>query len=163
MSEWLKEHAWKSKRARNTEQHRNTSLRDRFNKLPPRNAPRCDSVSVGILRRFRPHLTQFLHSSQLHLSQHVATFRGTRRYAHRTRRSDVITRASSRTYQMTMTACGCRSRSVNPDVLSPRVDGSMMAIRIRSCARPCDGAVFALPRGTVTVRRVMSLPWAVQR
>jgi hypothetical protein len=73
--------------------YRNTSLRNRFNNLPLEDAPCCDSVSVRILRRFRAHLTQFLHSSQLHLFQYVATFLGTLRYVHRTRRSDVITRA----------------------------------------------------------------------
>ena len=27
------------------------------------NAPRCDAINVGILRRYRAYLTQFLHSS----------------------------------------------------------------------------------------------------
>jgi hypothetical protein len=63
MSEWLKEHAWKAKWPTVTEQHRNTALRNRFNDLPSQDAPRCDSVKVGILRRFRPHLTQFLHNA----------------------------------------------------------------------------------------------------
>jgi len=67
MSEWLKEHAWKAILARLTERHRNTSLRNRFNDLPPPDAPRCDSVNLCIRRRFRSHLTQFLHSIRFHL------------------------------------------------------------------------------------------------
>jgi hypothetical protein len=34
MSEWLKEHAWKTIPAALTEQHRNTSSRNQFNDLP---------------------------------------------------------------------------------------------------------------------------------
>jgi len=34
MSEWLKEHAWKAKSVTLTEQHPNTSSRDRFNDFP---------------------------------------------------------------------------------------------------------------------------------
>jgi len=34
MSEWSIEHAWKAKLATLTEQHRNTSSRNRFNDLP---------------------------------------------------------------------------------------------------------------------------------
>ena len=35
MSEWFKEHAWKAIVARPTEQHRNTSSRNRCNELAP--------------------------------------------------------------------------------------------------------------------------------
>jgi hypothetical protein len=38
MSEWLKEHAWKAKRATFTERRRNVSSRNRFNDFPPQNA-----------------------------------------------------------------------------------------------------------------------------
>jgi len=72
MSEWLKEHAWKAKWPKITERYRNTLLRNRFNDLPPPDAPRCDSVNVCIRRRFRAHLTQFLHSSRFRLPRPVS-------------------------------------------------------------------------------------------
>jgi hypothetical protein len=67
MSEWLKEHAWKAISVMPTKRHRNTSSRNQFNDLPPQDVSRCDAVNDGVRRRFRPHLTQFLHSSGLHL------------------------------------------------------------------------------------------------
>ena len=54
-------------------------MRNRFNHLPAKNASRCDSVNVGILRGFDPHLTQFLRSFQLHLFAYVVMFFCTRR------------------------------------------------------------------------------------
>ena len=72
MSEWLKEHAWKAKWPKITERYRNTLLRNRFNDLPPPDAPRRDSVNVCIRRRFRAHLTQFLHSSRFRLPRPVS-------------------------------------------------------------------------------------------
>ena len=89
MSEWSIEHAWKTIPASCTERHRNTSSRNRFNDFPPQNASRCEPVNVGVRRRFRADLTQFLHSSQLHLFQYVTTFLGTLRDVCRT--PDVIT------------------------------------------------------------------------
>ena len=68
MSEWLKEHAWKTNPATLTERHKNTSSRSRFNDFPPQNASRCEPVNLGISRRFQGDLTQFLHSSQRHFS-----------------------------------------------------------------------------------------------
>ena len=38
MSEWLKEHAWKTIPASCIEQHRNISSHNRFNDFPPQNA-----------------------------------------------------------------------------------------------------------------------------
>ena len=67
MSEWLKEHAWKATRAILTESHQNTRPRIPINRLPPKRVLRCDAVNVGIRRRFRAHLTQFLHNSDGHL------------------------------------------------------------------------------------------------
>jgi hypothetical protein len=67
MAEWSVAHAWKAISARLTKQHGNTSSRNQFNDLPLCNAPRCDTVNVGVRRRFRAHLTQFLHSSRLQL------------------------------------------------------------------------------------------------
>ena len=63
MSEWSKEHAWKAIPASCTERHRNTSSHNRFSDLRLADVPRCDAVNDGIRRQFRPHLTQFLHSS----------------------------------------------------------------------------------------------------
>ena len=51
MSEWLKEHAWKAKRANITEQHRNTCFGNRFNDLWRDDAARCEPVNTGIRRR----------------------------------------------------------------------------------------------------------------
>ena len=70
MSEWFKEHAWKTNPATLTEWYRNTSSRNRFNDFPPQNASRCEPISVGICRRFRGDLTQFLHSSERHFYLH---------------------------------------------------------------------------------------------
>ena len=67
MSEWLKEHAWKAKWATLTKSLQNTSQRIRFNDLLLRIAPRCKAVNVGISRKVRPDVTQFLHNSRFHL------------------------------------------------------------------------------------------------
>jgi hypothetical protein len=75
MSEWLKEHAWKTNPATLTELYDSTS-RNRFNNFPPKAACRYDAVNVGACRQFRPHLTQFLHSSEKHLSVYSAVFAG---------------------------------------------------------------------------------------
>ena len=45
------------------------------------NAPRCDTVDVGIRRRFRAHLTQCPHDSALHLTAYVGMFFRTRQIA----------------------------------------------------------------------------------
>ena len=79
MSEWLKEHAWKAKRAIGKERHRNTSPHSQFNDLSSLDARRCDSVNVGISHRSRARLTQFLHTSQLHVLAYVLVFFGRRR------------------------------------------------------------------------------------
>jgi hypothetical protein len=68
MSEWLKEHAWKTPPARLTGWYRNTSCRSRFNSFRLEDAPRCDAVNAGVRRQFRAHLTQFLHKSRIHLT-----------------------------------------------------------------------------------------------
>jgi hypothetical protein len=60
-------HAWKTNPASRTEQQRNTSSRKRFNDFPPHDASRCEPVNDGICGWFRGDLTQFLHSSRLHL------------------------------------------------------------------------------------------------
>jgi len=74
MAEWLKAHAWKAISATLTERHRNTSSRNQFTDLQPRDATPCEPVNIGVRRRFRLHLTQFLHSSQAHLVACVAMF-----------------------------------------------------------------------------------------
>ena len=75
----MKEHAWKAILASGTKGHRNTSWRKCFNELAPQDAARCDSVNVATSHRPRTHLTQFLHTSQLHLLVYVVVFLGTRR------------------------------------------------------------------------------------
>src|SRR3954471_11701130 len=67
MSEWSIEHAWKTTPANCIESHRNTSSRNRVNDFPPHNPSRCEPVNVGVYRWFRGDLTQFLHSSPIHL------------------------------------------------------------------------------------------------
>src|SRR5947199_9287237 len=79
MSEWSIEHAWKTISASVTERHRHTSWRSRFNGLRRQGVPRCESVNVGIRRRFRPHLTQFLHGSRFHLFVYAVMLFGTLR------------------------------------------------------------------------------------
>src|SRR3954453_22676887 len=71
MSEWSIEHAWKTTPANCIESHRNTSSRNRVNDFPPHDASRCEPVNVGVYRSFRGDLTQFLHSSQVHLVAYV--------------------------------------------------------------------------------------------
>jgi hypothetical protein len=63
MSEWLKEHAWKAVLVRITERHGNTSERIPFNDFRPQHVSPRKPVKVGVYRRFRGDLTQFLHSS----------------------------------------------------------------------------------------------------
>ena len=53
------------------------SQRIRFNDLDLHAARRCNTVNVGISRRFQAHLTQFLHSFRLHLFRYVRMFFGT--------------------------------------------------------------------------------------
>ena len=76
MSEWLIEHAWKTTPASRIEWYQNISLHKRFNDFPPQNASRCEPVNVAVCQRFRGDLTQFLHSSLLHLNSYVAMFPG---------------------------------------------------------------------------------------
>jgi hypothetical protein len=74
MSEWLKEHAWKTIPATLTESYCNTSSRNRFNDVPLQNTSRCEPVTVDVCQRFWGDLTQFLHSSQLHLLVYEPVF-----------------------------------------------------------------------------------------
>ena len=67
----MKEHVWKTNPATLTEWYRNTSSRNRFNDFPPQNASQCEPVNAAVRQRFRGDLTQFLHSSHVHLSQYV--------------------------------------------------------------------------------------------
>src|SRR5204863_9534525 len=73
----MKEHAWKTIPAIITKQYRNTSPSNRFNDFLPQNASRCEPVNVGVCRRFRGHLTQFLHSSERHFFAYSGMFVGT--------------------------------------------------------------------------------------
>ena len=67
MSEWLKEHAWKTNPASGIKCYQNISSRNRIKDFPPQNASRCEPVNGGVCRRFQRDLTQFLHNSHLHL------------------------------------------------------------------------------------------------
>src|SRR2546425_12561366 len=62
MSEWLKEHAWKTIPATLIEQHRNTPSHNQFNDIQLHDACRCEPVNKGVRRRLRSDLTQFLHT-----------------------------------------------------------------------------------------------------
>jgi hypothetical protein len=79
MSEWLKEHAWKTNPATLTERYRIISWRNRFKDFPPQNASRCEPVNVAVCQRFRGDLTQFLHSSQRHFGSYCRVLVGTGR------------------------------------------------------------------------------------
>ena len=85
MSEWLKEHAWKAISYTLTERHRNTSWRNRFSDLALQDAARCDSLDLSIRRRFRAHLTQFLHNLRADLSRWRASSSGEERLQRVTR------------------------------------------------------------------------------
>src|SRR4029078_2553849 len=76
MSEWFKEHAWKTTPASCIEEYQNISSRNRLNDFPPQNAPRCEPVNVAVCQRFGGDLTQFLHSFFLHLNAYAAMFSG---------------------------------------------------------------------------------------
>ena len=76
MAEWLKAHAWKAIPASITKRYRHSSFRRRSNDLASRSAPRCDSVIVGISRRFQAHLTPFLHSASHRLRRRSPTRTG---------------------------------------------------------------------------------------
>jgi hypothetical protein len=79
MSEWLKEHAWKAIPTSLTERHQHTSLRIRFNELRLEDAPGYHAINVSVFRGIGPHLTQFLHSSELHLLVYERMFVDVRR------------------------------------------------------------------------------------
>jgi hypothetical protein len=81
MSEWLKEHAWKTIPATLTEPHRRTSTPNQINGLPLPDASRCDAVFARIYREFRARLTQFLHSSRFDLFAYAVVSLGVRQYA----------------------------------------------------------------------------------
>ena len=51
MSEWLKEHAWKARRATHTEQHGSAPLCNRFSRLRALHTRWCEAVFLGVLRR----------------------------------------------------------------------------------------------------------------
>src|SRR5215210_7723725 len=80
MSEWLKEHAWKATRAILTESHQNTRPRIPINRLPLKRVLRCDAVNVGVRRRLRADLTQFLHNSDGHLLLYALACANTRQF-----------------------------------------------------------------------------------
>jgi hypothetical protein len=71
MSEWLKEHAWRVKRASVLEEHQDTSFGSRFNGLRRDDAARCEPVNPGIRRRvLSPPHTVLTHAPES-LRQHL--------------------------------------------------------------------------------------------
>lgn len=101
-------------------------VRTRFNDLAVQSPPRCDAVNVGVRRRFRPDLTQFLHNSESHLSRYMATFPNARRLRPPTTPRLLITRASL----YLLRVVGCSSLAVQ----SPESDRAHRRIQFR-CIR----------------------------
>ena len=62
MSEWLKEHAWKAKLARNAEEYAEPSTRTPSTNSPLGDIPQCDPVTVHILGGFQAHVSQSYHN-----------------------------------------------------------------------------------------------------
>jgi hypothetical protein len=73
MSEWLKEHAWKAKRASDVEPLGGTLTHTRFAARPSRTITRCASVNLGVLRGFEPDVSQSYHNRVAYLPR-VATY-----------------------------------------------------------------------------------------
>jgi hypothetical protein len=76
MSQWLKEHAWKAKRASLTERHQNTSSRNRFNDFPPQNASWCEPVTSVFVVGFEAILHSFYTVSVVSCAPYHAVFVG---------------------------------------------------------------------------------------
>ena len=53
IAEWLKEHAWKTKRASDTKRFRSTLTHTRSATSPSKTINRCASVNLDVLRGFR--------------------------------------------------------------------------------------------------------------
>src|SRR5437879_2150335 len=67
MSEWLKEHAWKAKRASNTEPLRSASTHTRSATSPSKTITRRASVNLDVLRGFESDVSQSYHNRVAHL------------------------------------------------------------------------------------------------
>ena len=67
MSEWLKEHAWKAKRASDTETLRSASTLTRSATYPSETITRCPSVNLDVLRGFEPDVSHSYHNRFAHL------------------------------------------------------------------------------------------------
>src|SRR5215204_2052189 len=67
MSEWLKEHAWKAKRASQTEPLRRASTHTRSATQASTTITQCASVNLDVLRGFEPDLSQCYHNRVAHL------------------------------------------------------------------------------------------------
>src|SRR2546425_10161542 len=75
MSEWLKEHAWKAKRASGTKRCRSTLTHTRSATYLPRLIIRCASVNLSVDRGFRHHLSQSYHNHCFDLERVTQTAR----------------------------------------------------------------------------------------
>src|SRR5436190_16895159 len=67
MSEWLKEHAWKTKRVSDIKPLRGASTHTRSATYPFRTITRCASVNLGVLRGFEADVSQSYHNRIAHL------------------------------------------------------------------------------------------------
>jgi hypothetical protein len=68
MAEWLKAHAWKAKRASDSDPPRSLSRHTRSATYPSNSIPRCASVDLDVSRGFEPHVSQPYHNREPHLA-----------------------------------------------------------------------------------------------
>src|SRR5262245_59188369 len=68
MSEWLREHAWKTKRTSATEPLQSVSTHTRSATSPSRTITPCASVNLDVLRGSEGHVSQSCHNGRAHLA-----------------------------------------------------------------------------------------------
>ena len=69
MSEWLKEHTWKAKRASDIKRSRITSTHTRSATYSSKTIAWYASVNLDVRRGSKPHLSQFYHNRVPHLAR----------------------------------------------------------------------------------------------
>src|SRR5215471_3370373 len=79
MSEWLKEHAWKSKRLTGIKPFRRLSTHTRSATSRSKSLTRCAPVSRDVSRGFEPDVSQSYHNRVLHLRAAVSDSTSTNR------------------------------------------------------------------------------------
>jgi hypothetical protein len=67
MSEWLKEHAWKTELANDIKPLRRASTHTRSATYPSPITTPCASVNLDVFRGFEPHVSQSYHNRITHL------------------------------------------------------------------------------------------------